>query len=149
MRVIVPKWPQAELTNLLAETIEDVSRENSIWIPSDVIRYLARVLSFYYAEGLPHDFDGVIKYLHDHIPKNKLARYDRLQELGDRIVNVHIYWGVPSCIATVGHAQNYFDEASKIGRQLHEPAAPVLERIAEDLDDLKSVLRATRNRLAA
>ena len=78
------------------------------------------------------------------IPEDKINRFDYLRMMGDKIVYFHVIRDVNSCVATINHARTYYDDAANIGKRLSEPAAPVLEKLAEDLPDYENVLRELR-----
>ena len=133
-----------QLKEVFLDRMYQVSKERFVWIPSSVSGYLARVISSHFLEPFPNDLSALMEGLHRRIPADRVDRYSHLQKMGDLIVYFHEFWGIPSCVATRGHAQTYYDDAAAIGKRIHEPEAPVLEKLAEDLPDYEGVLRELR-----
>jgi hypothetical protein len=134
----------------------EVGRENFVWIPADDLRYLGGLLASRANAKLPRDLGRHLRHLHNHIPRETLKRYDRLKEIGDAIVYFSEYWGIAD-VGQIGttlgeyraFAQNYYDDAARIGKRLLERDAPVLEHIANNLDEFGPVLREARLRRVA
>lgn len=133
-----------ELREFFLERLYELSRERRIWIPHNVGIYLAQTAVDHFNEESPRDLSGVLEQLRAEIPKDKLKRFDHLRGMGDKIVYFHVIADINSCVATINHARMYYDDAAAIGKKLREPAAPVLEKIAEELLDYEDVLRQLR-----
>jgi len=133
-----------QIREILLDRMYEISKESFLWIPLPVSGYLARVIADNILAPLPEDLSRLITMLHAQIPSARLKRYSHLQHMGDTIVYFHEFWGIPSCVATRGHAQTYYDDAARIGKHLKEPEAPILEKIAEHLPEYEEVLRKLR-----
>jgi hypothetical protein len=133
-----------ELREFFLERLYELSREQRVWIPGEVGAYLAQTMVNHFDEASPSDLSGMLEQLRAEIPKDRIERFDHLRMMGDKIVYFHIIADISSCVATINHARMYYDDAAAIGKKLREPAAPVLEKIAEDLPDYEDVLRQLR-----
>ena len=130
-----------ELRRLFLEKIYELSREQRVWIPESVGVYLAQTMVDHFQEQKPSDLSDMLERLRARIPKDNIKRFDHLKMMGDKIVYFHVIHDINSCVATIHHARMYYDDAASIGKNLREPFAPVLEKIAEDLPDYENVLR--------
>lgn len=141
---IQPATP-SDFRKVLTQLISEVSYEHKLWIPPEVEAYMARVISQHLP--VPRSFDGIITYLHEHVPKEDCARYPYLQTMGDLIVYFSEFIGMPSTEITYRRAQIYYDDAAHIGKKTHHQQALILEQVAVELSNLADVLPDVRLRL--
>lgn len=133
-----------DLRGFFLERLYELSREQRVWIPESVGTYIAQTMVDHFREENPADLSYTMEQLRAKIPKDRLKRFDHLRMMGDKIVYFHVIADINSCVATINHARNYYDDAAAIGKKLLEPAAPVLEKIAEELPDYEHILRQLR-----
>jgi len=118
------------------DAVQEAKRnvETPLYLPLNVSAYLAFLVADKYFSSLPDRFDKYIKNLLSHIPKrDRLKRYDYLKTLGDSVLWINGCLETALIVSNLVRAQEFYGDASDIGKKLNEPDADALHNLAENI----------------